>query len=266
MLGGSGFLGNALYKELLPYFNVHGTYFSQDSLFEKNHHFHCWDFETENIEILLENFKPDIVISCIRGNFEAQLIAHFECIHYVMKENKKIIFLSSTNVFDAFTNFPSYEYDKTLSISVYGRFKIKIENALLRLPNHNYVIARLPMIFGANSPRVEEIKKLHQVNEPIEVFPNVVINATSVSHFTQQIHYIINRNLNGVFHLGSNDLIHHSDLIFEICEMLEIDDPLFKNVFDSNNDRFLAVLPRDNRLPKNLQLSIQDVVKSTTAQ
>ncbi|WP_240462883.1 sugar nucleotide-binding protein [Mesonia aquimarina] len=263
ILGGSGFIGQALYKELLPYFNVHATYRTERSFFEKNQHFHCWDSDTESISILLQSFRPDIIISAVRGNFEAQLIAHFECMEYAIKKNAKLIFLSSSNVFDAFTNFPSYEYDKTLSISVYGRFKIKIENALLRLPNHNYSIVRLPMIFGANSPRVEEIKKLHEVNEPIEVFPNVVINATSINYVTQQIHFIINRSLEGVFHLGSKDLIHHSDLIFEICEILEIDNPLFKNVFNSNNDRFLAVLPKDNLLPKNLRFSIQDVINQT---
>lgn len=166
-------------------------------------------------------------------------------------------------MFDAFTNYPSYEYDKTLSISVYGKFKTKIENALLRLPNKKYVIARLPMVYGAGSPRVEELKILNDLNEPIEVFPNVVTNATSITRFTQQMHYIINRDLTGVFHLGSTDLIHHSELIEDICKQLKLKDPLFKSVFDSNDDRFLALLPKDNLLPQNLQISILDVVKDS---
>ncbi|MBQ0741280.1 dTDP-4-dehydrorhamnose reductase, partial [Aquimarina celericrescens] len=81
---------------------------------------------------------------------------------------------------------------------------------------------------------------------PIEVFPNVIINVTSISKFTQQIHYIVNRNKKGIYHLGRTDLIYHLDLIKEICDTLELDEPIFKQVFDSNNDRYLAVLPRDN--------------------
>ncbi|MDX1753111.1 MAG: sugar nucleotide-binding protein [Salinimicrobium sediminis] len=264
ILGGSGFIGNSLYKELYPYFDTHATYLSENAFFAKNQKFHQFDMERESISILLENLRPNVIISALRGNFDAQVHAHFEIIEYLLKhKNTKLIFLSSANVFDAFTNYPSYEYDKTLSQSVYGRFKIKIENALLRLPNNKYVIARLPMVFGANSPRVTEIKRQLKENEAIEVFSNVVVNATSEAKLTQQLHYIINRNRQGVFHLGSNDLVHHNDLITDICETLGEKKPLLKNVFDSNFDRFLAVIPKDNLLPKNLQISIQEVVAST---
>ncbi len=264
ILGGSGFIGNALYKELYPYFDTHATYNTENAFYAKNQKFHQFDVERESISILLENLRPNVIISALRGNFLAQVHAHFEIIDYLLKnKNTKLIFISSANVFDAFTNYPSYEYDKTLSQSVYGRFKIKIENALLRLPNNKYVIARLPMVFGANSPRVNEIKRQLKEHEAIEVFSNVVVNATYETRVTQQLHYIINRNRQGVFHLGSNDLIHHNDLVAEICETLGEKRPLLKNVYDSNFDRFLAVIPKDNLLPKNLQISIQEVVAST---
>ncbi|WP_370451145.1 sugar nucleotide-binding protein [Mesonia sp. K4-1] len=263
MLGGSGFLGQALYKELLPYFNTHGTYRTPHSTWDNNQQFHWWDGETESVSFLLESLQPDLIICALRGNFNAQIYAHFEAIEYVMKTDNKIIFLSSSNVFDAFSNYPSYEYDKTLSISVYGRFKIKIENALLRLPVKNYAIARIPMIYGANSPRLEELKTFHKIEESIEVFPNVVMNATSITRFTQQIHYIINHNLGGVFHLGSKDLIHHKDLVMEICKKIDLHDLTFKNVYDSNEDRFIAVLPKDNLLPDNLQFTVEDVVEDS---
>lgn len=263
ILGASGFVGNALYKELCSYFDTHGTYFTENSFFERNHQFHHFDFEKENVSILLENIKPDVIVSCLRGDFDAQIHTHFEIINYLLKFQKKLIFLSSANVFDAFTNYPSYEYDKTLSQSVYGRFKIKIENALLRLPNKQYNILRLPMIFGKGSPRVKQIRTIVDLNEPLEVFPNVVVNATEIGKVTQQIHYIINRNRQGVFHLGSNDLVHQRDLVEDLTRELGYENPLFKNVYDSNFDRFLAVLPKDNKLPKNLQISIQEVVKAS---
>ncbi|MFV8225905.1 sugar nucleotide-binding protein [Christiangramia aquimixticola] len=264
ILGASGFIGNALYKELCSYFDTHGTYHTANDFFESNHQFHHFDMEYENVEILLENLRPDVIISSLRGSFDAQVETHFSIINYLLKYDKKLIFLSSANVFDAFTNYPSYEYDKTLSQSVYGRFKIKIENALLRLPNHQYNILRLPMVFGKGSPRIKEIKTVIDLGEPLEVFPNVVINATEIQKLTQQVHYIINRSRQGVFHLGSTDLVHQRDFILDICEGLGFDSPLFKNVYDSNYDRFLAVLPKDNKLPKNLHISIQQVVKAST--
>ncbi|APG59629.1 sugar nucleotide-binding protein [Christiangramia salexigens] len=265
ILGASGFIGNALYKELCSYFDTHGTYHTSNSFFESNHQFHHFDMETENVEILLENLRPDIIISSLRGGFEAQVSTHFAIINHILTYNSKLIFISSANVFDGFTNYPSYEYDKTLSQSIYGRFKIKIENALLRLPNHQYNIIRLPMVFGKSSPRIKQIKAILDLEEPLEVFPNVVINATEIQKVTQQIHYIINREKQGVFHLGSTDLVHQRDFVSDICTELGYSNPLFKNVYDSNYDRFLAVLPKDNKLPANLQITIHQIVEASTS-
>lgn len=250
-----------MYKELQTYFDVFGTYSSKTSL-QKNKKFIFWDLERELVSPILGSVKPDIIISALRGNFPAQVDAHIEMIDYTYRNDSKLVFLSSANVFDAFTNYPSYEYDKTLSDSIYGRFKIKIENALMRLPPEKYVIARLPMIFGKNSPRIREIQQLYSLDEAIEVFPNVVINATSYQKFTQQMHYILNQDKNGIFHLGSNDLVHHQDLIQDICEQMKLENPLFKRVYSSNEDRFLAVLPKDKLLPANLQTTVQEIVEN----
>ena len=263
ILGASGFIGNALYKELCSYFDTYGTYHTESNFFENNQKFYEYDMETEDIQILLENLRPTVIVSALRGNFDAQVATHFSVIDYILKNKCKLLFISSANVFDAFTNYPSYEYDKTLSQSIYGRFKIKIENALLRLPNNKYNILRLPMVFGANSPRTVEIKNKIEFGEAIEVFPNVVVNATDISSVTQQIHYIINQKKQGVFHLGSEDLTHQHDLIKDIAQALGFKNPLLKQVYDSNYDRFLAVLPKDNLLPKNLNVSLQTVINSS---
>ncbi len=119
------------------------------------------------------------------------------------------------------------------------------------------------MVFGAHSPRTLEIKNKIEFSEAIEVFPNVVVNATEITTVTQQIHYIINRDKHGVFHLGSEDLTHQHDLIKDIAEALGYKNPMLKHVFDSNYDRFLAVLPKDNLLPKNLRISLKHVINSS---
>ena len=263
IIGGSGFVGNALYKEFSSFYDTYATYRSPMTSFEKNQKFYRYDMEKDNISSLLDIIQPNYIISAIRGNFAAQIKAHQEIITWSTVSTSKVIFLSSANVFDSFINYPSYEYDKTFSESVFGRFKIKIENALMRMPSQNYVIARIPMIFGAGSPRILQLKNAYKFKAPIEVFPNVVINATTISKLTQQIHYILNQNLTGIYHLGSIDLIHHYDLILGLCKELQLKEPLFKQVYTSNNDRYLAVLPKDNVLPEHLYLSIEDVIKQT---
>jgi dTDP-4-dehydrorhamnose reductase len=55
---------------------------------------------------------------------------HKKLINYCDDKNIKLLFVSSSNVFDTFTNYPSYENDKTFSESIFGRFKINIENKI----------------------------------------------------------------------------------------------------------------------------------------
>lgn len=261
ILGASGFMGNSLYKELCSYFRTFGTYCKQNAAFEKNKHFFQYNVEEDDVFEILEVVKPSIIISALRGDFHAQTIAHQHIAEYLKVNYCKIIFLSSANVFDAYSKYPSYEEDKTLSESIYGHFKIKIENMLLRLPKQQSIIIRLPMVFGAQSPRIKEIRQYIQEKTAIEIFPNLIMNVTTDFKVTQQIHYMINRNKYGVFHLGSTDLVHHDDFIKEIVATLTESSVRFKHVFTTNEDRYLAVMPKLNKLPKHLQITSHEVLK-----
>ncbi|HPF97711.1 MAG TPA: sugar nucleotide-binding protein [Mangrovimonas sp.] len=260
ILGASGFLGNAIYKELCGYFKTFGTYFTPKNEFVKNKQFTHYNHTEDDIFEILNWIKPTIVISALRGDFNTQVLAHQHLVEYIANHNCKVLFLSSANVFDAYSKFPSYEFDKTYSNSVYGHFKIKIENMLLKLPKQKWAIIRLPMVFGPSSPRVEELLTSIRNNEPVEVFPNLVMNVTSFDKVSQQIHYIINRKKVGIFHLGSNDLVHHDDFIKELLQNLGIEKPLLKQVFTTNDERYLAVLPKENLLPKHLQVASQVIL------
>ncbi|MGB5229264.1 MAG: NAD-dependent epimerase/dehydratase family protein, partial [Eudoraea sp.] len=120
ILGGSGFIGYAIYKELCNYFDTYATYCSSGGAFEENKQFIRYDMQEDDIYQLLEKIRPQIIISALRGNFSAQVQAHQHIVEYLVKNDCKLYFLSSANVFDAYSKFPSYEHDKTLSESVYG--------------------------------------------------------------------------------------------------------------------------------------------------
>lgn len=261
ILGASGFIGNALYKELCSYFKTFGTYHISNKTYENNKHFFQYRVEEDDIFEILEAVKPSIIISCLRGDFHAQVIAHQHMAEYVTHHDCKMIFFSSTNVFDAYSKYPSYEEDKTLSHSIYGHFKIKIENMFLRLPKKKVVIIRLPMVFGTQSPRIKEIKQHILEKTAIEVFPNLIMNVTTDFKMSQQVHYIINRNKFGIFHLGSSDLVHHDDFIMEITALFTSENVRFKQVYTSNEDRYLAVMPKSNKLPKHLNMTSTELLE-----
>lgn len=261
IFGASGFIGNAIYRELCGYYKTFGTYRTPKREFEKNQQFFHYDVEQDDAYEILEAVKPSIIISALRGDFSAQIIAHSHMLEYMKLHKTKMLFLSSANVFDAYSKYPSYENDKTYSNSVYGHFKIKIENMLLRMPKKQVAILRLPMVFGKHSPRIEEIKTFLKEKEPIEVFPNLIMNVTSDYKVTQQVHYIINREKYGIYHLGSQDLVHHESFIEEILDSLGAKNAILKRVYTTNDNRYLAVLPKEHLLPKHLQLQSKETLK-----
>jgi len=265
ILGGSGFIGNAIYRELSPFYNTLGTYYNAKG-YKNNSHFIYFNHENDNLNGILEKFNPKLIISSLRGDIYSQVEAHIYMKEHVQKHDCRIIFISSANVFDSFRHYPSYEYDKTLSKSLYGHFKIKIENQLLNLKTGKYIILRLPMIFGLNSPRTLKIDQALKDNSPIEVFPNTVINVNSDVRLSQQIHYIINHKKTGIFHLGSVDLISHYDFIRTLVERRYNKPGFFKQVFTSNTTRYLAVLPKENKLPRHIQPSYENVLSDLTLQ
>jgi dTDP-4-dehydrorhamnose reductase len=116
------------------------------------------------------------------------------------------------------------------------------------------------MVFGAQSPRVQEIKTQLSERIPIEIYPNSIINVTSDKQLTRQVHYLINRKKTGIFHLGSKDVIHHNEFIEKLVRGIGDHNPVWKHVYSSNSDRYLAMLQRDNKLPKYLQFDFEQVL------
>ena len=259
ILGASGFIGNTLYKELAPYYKTDGSYNSSQN-FKNNSMFIPLNHKKDNLKEIFNDLNPKLIISSMRGDFNSQIEAHIHIINYVKSNNCRIMFISSANVFDSFLHYPSYEYDKTLSGSVYGHFKIKIENLILQLPVGKHNIVRLPMIFGINSPRTLELDRAVNKNKTIEVFPNTIINVNSDVRLSQQIHYIINQKKTGIFHLGSTDLISHYDFIKTLLIRRHKKSGILKQVYTSNKIRYLATLPKENKLPNHIQPSYIDIL------
>ena len=54
ILGASGFIGHAIYKELCNYYDTYGTYCSARRSFEHNHQFYRYDMHEDDVYRLLE--------------------------------------------------------------------------------------------------------------------------------------------------------------------------------------------------------------------
>jgi dTDP-4-dehydrorhamnose reductase len=262
ILGASGFIGNTIYKELTSYFDVYGTYNTANKALDDNNVMFQFNVEKDNINDTLKKVNPNYIISSLRGPFKDQLRVHQELLNYTLSSvDCKIIYLSTVNVFDGKGKFPSYENDSLLADSQYGKYKVMQEKAIYKLPNSKFAILRLPLVLGVNSPRIIQLKEASKNKTDFEVYPNMIISISTANKIAQQIHYIINKDLSGIYHLSSNDMIHHSELFEEITNKLELKNIVFKNIFKSNKDQYLAILPKYNKLPENYQITTSQVIE-----
>lgn len=264
ILGGSGTLGNTIYKELLSYFDVYATYHSQKEAYNENQVFFQFDTATDSIFDILRNVEPQVIISCIKGSSESLLTLHKTVSDYIWATRGKIIFISSASVFDGRNDLPAYENDPTLAQSKDGKEKIAIERIIKELPEDHYCIARLPLLLGVNSPAVVQLQQAIKHHAEFEIYPNVIISANTLDKMAQQVHYLVNQNRSGIYHLASNDMLHHADVFEEISLRLSHKKPIFKSVFQSNEDSYSAILPKYNLLPKNYHITMDEILADST--
>lgn len=265
ILGASGFIGNALYRELRPYFDVAGTYCNQVGGFSTNRVFHRFCAEKDSLLRLLDRLRPTIIISAMKGDFQSQIETHRQLVDYALLDpNRIVLYISSSEVFDAYRHRPFYENDTVLSESASGKLKISIEKLLQENLPSQAAIVRLPIVLGINSPEIFHLRQCIRHRASFEVFPNLVVTATTVNKISQQIHYILNRSLHGIFHLASIDLVHHDELFREITSQIGAEIPIFKNVFSSNEDRYRAILAKYNKMPKQFSTTISEVIEESS--
>jgi dTDP-4-dehydrorhamnose reductase len=234
-------------------------------LYDNNKAFFGYDVASDDITQILQQIKPTVIISALRGNFKAQYHAHKQVCKYINSVSQcRLLFLSSVNVFDGSTDLPSYENTRPRAVSEYGRFKASVEKLLFEKIKHQVSILRLPMVLGAYSPRILQLRQAIKHQAVFDVYPNLIVSVTTANTIAQQIHYIINKELRGIFHLASNDLVHHQDLFTEICEKISNHTPIFKSIYNSNDDQYLAILPKFNILPANYQTTVASVIENAT--
>ena len=72
IFGGSSSIGIAIFKELNPFYDSYATYYS-NSKFRSNKRYIYYSVDQDPSRIL-ENLKPNIIITALKGNFNSQVI------------------------------------------------------------------------------------------------------------------------------------------------------------------------------------------------
>ena len=261
ILGGSGLVGKALIREM----NAHENY---EVYATWNDHLIPWYKEKscrlnvntpDDIDNLLDNLKPQSIISCLRGDFDKQLALHAKAAEYLRQCGGMMYYCSTANVFDSDYSRPHYEDDMPDSDSDYGQFKIECEKKIIDILHENACILRLPMMFGKQCRRVNELVEFVSDNREIEVYPNIFVNTNTDTNLAKQINYIIKNNLKGIFHLAAEDMISYKDLYVSLSKALGYENVNIKENLEEKG--YLALLSkRSSEFADDLRITNGSVI------
>lgn len=220
ILGASGLVGKPLVEELKTHFDVYGTYFSRKTTLSDDKQFPLDVGQIDKLKEKMQQIKPDIVISCLRGDYPQQLLFHQELALEIRNNNGRLYYFSTTNVFDGDFSKPHIETDQPISETDYGKFKIECEHMLTEILGEQAMMIRIPAIWGKNSPRWNYINESIKQNKPIEVYSNLVCNNLLDVQLARQLRHIIESKLTGIFHLGSVDKMTQAEFYEMILTQL----------------------------------------------
>ncbi len=248
VLGATGLIGKALVKELNNNFEVWGTYYKSEVKETCFHSIKLSIDEIDRIGTILDEINPSYIISCLKGEFEKQLVFYKVLGSYLKNKNIKLIFCSTANVFDKDKSGLHLEDLEPNPMSDYGRIKCECEKILKKAIPEHIIIARLPQIWAKECERIQEIFECERQDKKISVYENIYLNINSDRRVARQISDIIYSNERGIFHLGSKDLISHKELYETVINRLGLSrDKLLTNVKSNSEIEYFDVTTNRNQ-------------------
>lgn len=266
VLGASGYVGSKVMDVLSKADQeVYGTYCNTNEAYKNNKFMFQYKLgDNSALNKILETLNPDFVISSIRGDFSLQLEAHHVITGFLEKDkNKKIIFISTSNVFDGEMEKVHTEVDIPKAKSDYGRFKIDCETLLLGKLGKQAIILRIPEVWGVNCPRLINLINSIKEQKSVQAYENIYMNYVTDEQIARWILYIIKNDLQGVFHVGSSDICEYIQFREKLRKRLQLVEPLY-TIERFEEKSYQVVLPNRQEIPNFLQIKIDDIIETLT--
>lgn len=262
IIGASGLIGRAIIDECKNEFEVYGTYNSNKTRLPSDKQFQLGLQEHDKLKEIISLVQPDIVISCLRGEFDQQLEFHKQLALELQNTASRLYYFSTANVFDGDFSRHHTEYDTTVAESDYGQFKIECENMLKQILGDRTMIIRIPAIWGKESPRMNLVKNGFEKNEIIYAYSNLECNNLLDKQLAKQLHFIIDKELKGIFHLGSVDMMTQEKFFERLIETFSGESDILKSkLFDEQEGIFYFGLRScRNEIPDFLRTTNDNII------
>ncbi len=213
--GGAGFLGNHLLRRA-THFMAAGTLYHTPSSSLPEVTFHVCDLQNpEEVRILLDRVKPDIIIHTACSdqghNLEAIVPAAGLLAMQTAQRQIRFIHLSTDQVFDG-TSAPYTEESPTQPINPYGVAKAQAEDLILSL-NPQATIVRTSLLYDLRTPdrQTTWIVESISTSQPIRLFIDEIRCPVWVENLADLLLEIATRDLTGILHLGGPQALNRWD-------------------------------------------------------
>ena len=262
ILGASGYTGSFLKNFFADKANeVYGTYRTQRDAYQNDSSMFHFDMEqVDEIYEILAKTKPNVIISCLRGDFNKQMEVHKIVISYFRKMMYgKFVFLSTSNVFDNDLTVVHTENDITNAHSDYGKYKAECEKIILDSLGDQAIVLRTSFILGKNCRRSRQVLEYARKKILIPSYENIYFNYTPVIQIAEWLWYILKNNLSGIFHVGTKDVCVYTEFVQQLLQSLKISGPEY-SVECVKEKSYQAVIPARREIPDEMQIVIKDVI------
>lgn len=259
IFGSSGLVGRAIIKECSKNYQIYGTYQTTNPPLPIENQIKFNINEISKLKEIITTIQPDYIISSLRGDFSLQLQFHQELAKLIKHTDTKLYYFSTANVFDGDYSKHHNELDTPLAQSEYGKFKIKCEQLLKNTLIERAIIIRIPQVWGLNSPRIKDIQEKLSANSPISGISNLSCNHITDVALAKQLHHIIQQNIEGIFHLGSTDMMTHADFIQKILLDRDI---VTIEVFNQEDQLYhFGLTSIRSEIPTNLSITNKEIIE-----
>jgi len=215
------------------------------------------DITNENsVKEAFEKYQPEVVIHMAAETdvdkcendpvhaYKVNTIGTYNIAAYAKKYNAKIVYISTSAVFDGKKNTPYYEDDLPNPQSVYARTKY-LGEIIVKDVAPSYIIVRAGWMFGGGPEKDKKfvakiVKKLN--DQEIKAVNDTMGGLTFAKDLVSNIKKLIKENKTGVYHLSNKGLCSRYDVACEIVRTLK---PSVK-ITPVGSDYFNSAAPRGN--------------------
>lgn len=170
---------------------------------------------------LLEQFQPHLVVNLLVGISESEYAINATVLRYSQRKGAFYVFASSALALDGYKSEPLVESLLARSVSDYGIFKGRCEQALRESSDCSYLILRFSSIHGWSPYKatrtVNLLEKIRRA-ERVEVSSGVIQNRLTDQALVKTISSLIAARSTGIAHLGTDDHSEELDFLRKLAE------------------------------------------------